>query len=563
MRCPSCGRLYASSERFCSHDGIALESYQPDDPLVGTELLGRYQVLRPLGRGGMGVVYLAQQKGIGRTVACKVLAAERSVDPTARQRFEREARLIAEMRSPHTVALYDFGAADDGRLVLVMEHVEGETLRAILNREGALPVDRAATLVEQVARSLTEAHTRGVVHRDIKPSNVLSAPTPDYPDLVKVVDFGIAALVDERDATRLTITEEAPGTPTYMAPECVAGETPDARADVYALGVLLFEMIAGRPPFVGGSAQEVMTAQLEAEVPLLSDVAETPLPDGVVTLVARCLAKQRALRPRDAGEFREALGIAMGWSEDGRAMQRISDATLPRVSRKAAAPKAPKAAPASVKDDLTLERPGPQVATNAPLPDVPPPPTGRGGRPALVWASVAGAAVLVATVVAVVTAGSEPAATKAPSQPPTAESKKPSDDEGVGTTSESTPPTPVDDLRAPARASAAPGDTAAPGAADARSAAEISPAEIPDVGPAEAEAADAAQPRKAASVPTKASKASSGASPVKKKTTRTKKAKKKADPVAPPASAPKTNIPSEAYDWFKRAKSDSDAQKRP
>jgi len=230
-----------------------------------------------LGRGGMGAVYRARHLGLGRTVAVKLLPAARAAEPEFRRRFEREARALAMLNHPHIVAVHDCGQAD-GQPYIVMEYVDGQPLSALL----PLPPARAAAVVAEVCEALAYAHARGIVHRDIKPANVLL----DGDGRVKVADFGIARLIDsEAPGWAITAADRAAGTPHYQAPEALAGAAPDARMDIYAAGVLLYETITGRPP-LGAFA---------------------PLPGALDAVVRRALAPDPAQRFADAQAMRRAL----------------------------------------------------------------------------------------------------------------------------------------------------------------------------------------------------------------------------------------------------------------
>ena len=203
---------------------------------------GRYQIVRKIGSGGMGAVYLARQVNVGNQVAIKFLPAQLADDADLRRRFEREAALTLQVTHPGAAQLLDAGQDEDGRLYLVFEFVEGDDLSTLLDRDGALAYDEAFAVTLKVAEALAYAHHKGVVHRDIKPENI--RVRRDLAGLhVKVLDFGIARVTDEA-ATRLTVEGSGVGTPRYMAPEQITGGTIDARTDVYALGLVLFEMLS-------------------------------------------------------------------------------------------------------------------------------------------------------------------------------------------------------------------------------------------------------------------------------------------------------------------------------
>ncbi len=266
---------------------------------------GRYQVLRKIGSGGMGAVYLAKQIGVGNQVALKFLPAHLSDDAQLRRRFEREAALSLEVRHPGAAQLLDSGVDSDGQLYLAFEYVEGEDLSALLDREGALSFEDATALTCKVAEVLAFAHAKGVVHRDIKPENI--RVRRDLAGLhVKVLDFGIARLVDEV-GTKLTIDGGVAGTPRYMAPEQIAAGTIDARTDIYALGLVLFEAVTGREAFTRETTSQLMWAQLNDPVPAVVEVQ--PLRDypALDAVIAQACAKEPSGRFASAQALVEAL----------------------------------------------------------------------------------------------------------------------------------------------------------------------------------------------------------------------------------------------------------------
>lgn len=308
-RCPTCERQFDASEAFCSNDGTALEPWRGSDPGVGRLVLGRYRLVRRLGAGGMGVVYAAEQVGLGRVVAVKLLRADRLGDEEAHVRFWREARAVSRLRGPHTVRIFDFGEEVGGELVLVMEHLEGRTLREHLRERGRLSEAEVVGLLREVAEALGEAHAAGVVHRDVKPENVFVEDAPSGRRVARVLDFGVA-WIEADEGQALTSTSQVPGTPAYVSPERVAGEAVDARSDVYALGVMAYELLVGQPPFVAGTAWEVLSAHLGGEPAPFP--AEIQVSEGLQALVWRCLAKAPALRPSDGAELGAALEALAG-----------------------------------------------------------------------------------------------------------------------------------------------------------------------------------------------------------------------------------------------------------
>jgi serine/threonine protein kinase len=242
------------------------------DPLVGQRVAGRYLVIRKLGEGGMGDVFLAEHEDIEKRLALKVLKYEYSSRPDVVVRFKQEAVSASRIKHPNVVDVFDFGQVDDGRFYLAMELLEGRDLADVLAAETVVPPRRAVRIALQVCRALAAAHAKGVVHRDMKPENVFLTMTADGEEIVKIVDFGIAKIRDlgtgaSVDRRRLTKTGMVFGTPEYMAPEQAAGREIDHKVDVYATGVILYEMLAGRVPFWGETFMAVLTAHLTAQPP--------------------------------------------------------------------------------------------------------------------------------------------------------------------------------------------------------------------------------------------------------------------------------------------------------
>jgi len=274
------------------------------DPRAGAEALagrelGRYRILAPIGRGGMGTVYHAVQQPIGRPVALKVIQRSLARDQETSARFLREARIAASLSNPHTVTIHDFGQADDGTLYLAMELLEGEDLSQRISRDGSLSIREACEIAAAVGRSLSEAHRKGIVHRDIKPENVFLATTDEGSSSVKVLDYGLARISNPAaGATRLTRAGVLFGTPQYMSPEQVRGREVDARSDMYSLGVVLFEMLTGVAPFRGADAVAIMAAHAQTPPPDPARTGTRPsLPSELRALLTSLLSKDPGPRP--------------------------------------------------------------------------------------------------------------------------------------------------------------------------------------------------------------------------------------------------------------------------
>lgn len=285
--CPACGGCFGAETGVCPRDGAEPAPALPVERL----LIGRYRLDRRLGRGGMGAVYEAMDVHLRRPVAVKVLLPGLFDDAFALRRFEREARISARLQHPNIVAVHDFGTAETGVTFLVLELLSGVSLREALVREGALDPRTAARWLEEVCAGVRAAHEARVIHRDLKPENVFIARTDGGEEIVKLLDFGIARAVSPRgpDATGpVTLPGTVLGTLAYMPPEQLSGEEVDERGDLFALGVIAFEMVAGRPPFSGRSPAEVLQATLRGEVDL---PGEGPEARRLEAVLRRCLAK--------------------------------------------------------------------------------------------------------------------------------------------------------------------------------------------------------------------------------------------------------------------------------
>ncbi|MEO7730987.1 MAG: serine/threonine-protein kinase [Kofleriaceae bacterium] len=278
--------------------------FAPADLVGRTVADGRYEVVRELGQGGMGTVYLARQVAMDRMVALKLISAGAVRSPEAAVRFEREMKLTAKIEHPNTIRVYDFGEIE-GHLYLTMELLRGRSLGEVLAETPRLPLDRIVRIATQVARALQAAHAEGVVHRDLKPDNVMLLAQYDERDVVKVLDFGVAKSMDEGQA-HMTATGAVIGTPMYLSPEQAMGGAIDARSDLYSFGVVLYQMAAGRLPFTASSITGLLVAHVTELPPPLLEVAPDVHP-GLAALVDELLRKEPAGRPSSARDVERRL----------------------------------------------------------------------------------------------------------------------------------------------------------------------------------------------------------------------------------------------------------------
>jgi len=263
-----------------------------DDKFVGRTLPGGHHILDLISVGGMGRVYRAEQSVLGRTVAVKIIHPHLLADENAAVRFLTEARAASQLNHPNSVSVFDFGRTDDGQPYLVMEFLRGKDLARVNYEEGPLTFTRIVDVLRQVLGALGEAHDLGIVHRDLKPENVILEPLRRGGDFVKVVDFGLAKLKADTKSTSITNPGIVCGTPDYMAPEQGRGDDIDGRSDLYAVGVILFQLLTGRLPFEAESPTQVVMMHLSIPVPDPRQVApERQIPPPLVDVVMKALSK--------------------------------------------------------------------------------------------------------------------------------------------------------------------------------------------------------------------------------------------------------------------------------
>ena len=294
---------------------FAMQSQASGDPLLGTTVAGRYKVIRLLGEGGMGQVYLAEHSAIEKRIALKVLRAEYAHKGEIVTRFQQEAISASRIKHPNVLDVFDFGQLENGCFYLAMEFLEGNDLADELQRSRVLTAPRALPIAMQICRALAAAHGKGVVHRDMKPENVFLQRTGDGEEIIKIVDFGIAQLKPSNEEAaaqsthrRLTRTGMIFGTPEYMAPEQASGKHADLRCDIYAVGIILFELFTGAVPFTGETFLGVLTKHLNEVPPSMRAVyPDLQISNELEAVVLRALAKDPLQRYQTMTELAQAL----------------------------------------------------------------------------------------------------------------------------------------------------------------------------------------------------------------------------------------------------------------
>jgi len=295
------------------------------DPLIGSTVAGRYRVIKLLGEGGMGAVYLAEHVAIEKKLALKVLHAEYASKGDIVTRFKQEAISASRIKHPNVLEIFDFGQLENGAFYLAMEFLEGNDLADEIQRHRVLEPARGLRFAQQICRALAAAHAKGVVHRDMKPENVFLQRTPDGEEIVKIVDFGIALLRTNEEAAasskqrRLTRTGMIFGTPEYMSPEQAGGKHADQRADIYAVGIILYEMFTGAVPFTGETFLGVLAKHLNDTAPPMSAVyPELGISPELQLVIQRALEK----RPEERFQSMSDLSRALGDTPEGRGVFR-------------------------------------------------------------------------------------------------------------------------------------------------------------------------------------------------------------------------------------------------
>jgi len=310
--CPQCGQHFSADGRFCPFDGEplrpALQRDYASDPLLGSVVDDRYEIVNVIGEGGMGVVYAARHRALGKRFALKALRKDLATDHEIAARFMQEARTAASISHPGLVEITDFGKLPTGQPFFVMELLEGQSLAQLIRRGGPIPAARALEIVRQIADALGAAHDRSIVHRDLKPDNVHVSPAAAGRDQVTIVDFGLAKVIG---SSRLTRAGMVFGTPHYMSPEQAQGDPTDHRADIYALGVVMYEMFTGRVPFEADSYMGVLTKHMYMAPTPPSQLVGIDKLGVLEDIILRCLEKKADHRYQALRELTRDLDLAL------------------------------------------------------------------------------------------------------------------------------------------------------------------------------------------------------------------------------------------------------------
>ncbi len=318
--CPTCGKELLEQPNFCPAcggdlRGLGGHSDTFSGALTNRLIDGRYRLMEKLGEGGMGAVYKVEHVRMGKIAALKLMHSDAAIDASLKERFLQESRTVAKLSHPNTVQVFDAGKLDDGSLFMAMEFVPGKDLAWHLKANGPMTEANAVSLSVQVLSSLQEAHEHGIVHRDIKPANVMLVKRRKGEDQVKLLDFGIAKLLESEG--RKSATADFVGTPAYMSPEQIRGINIDARSDLYSLGAMVFELVTGRPPFDHESPMKIINMHLTQEVPRIAEVApNVQISPAFEEVLRRALSKEADARFQDAeamksafDELRKTLGV--------------------------------------------------------------------------------------------------------------------------------------------------------------------------------------------------------------------------------------------------------------
>jgi serine/threonine protein kinase len=371
MQCPSCHKDVEGNPPFCALCGAPMPHQPGPDPLLGRTLGGKFKIVKLIGEGGMGAVYVGEQ-ALGqhtRKVAIKTLHAHLSRDEKIRVRFQREVGTLATLEHPNTVQVFDFGTTEDGVLYIIMEFVLGRSIADVLEKEGPMPSARVEKILEQIVGSLSEAHGKGIIHRDLKPDNIILTDRAGQKDFVKVLDFGIAKRSGEEDRNEAKLTQQGMvlGTPPYMSPEQFTGQPLDGRSDIYSLAVMAYEMLTGVLPFDASTAFEWATLHMTAAP---KAIEATPnggaLPESMRSAIMRALSKNKEQRFPTIGDFLDRFEGKVGASPQ-EAAQKKGTAGMANAPAYGVPQRAPQSEPHQAPAQQHSPGPSPHIAPSAPV----------------------------------------------------------------------------------------------------------------------------------------------------------------------------------------------------
>ena len=351
MQCPSCHKDVEGNPPFCALCGAPIPHQPGPDPLIGRTLGGKFKIVKLIGEGGMGAVYIGEQ-ALGqhtRKVAIKTLHAHLSRDEKIRTRFQREVGTLATLEHPNTVQVFDFGTTEDGVLYIVMEFVLGRSIADVLEKEGPMKAPRVEKILEQIVGSLAEAHGKGIIHRDLKPDNIILTDRAGQKDFVKVLDFGIAKRSGEEDRNEAKLTQQGMvlGTPPYMSPEQFTGQPLDARSDIYSLAVMAYEMLTGVLPFDATTAFEWATLHMTAAPKAIEAMPNgAALPESMRGAIMRSLSKNKEQRFASITDFLDRFEGKVGASAEESAQRKPTAQEPPARAGTAGMANAPAQGPA-------------------------------------------------------------------------------------------------------------------------------------------------------------------------------------------------------------------------
>lgn len=311
--CLECNRQFTGIVRACPHDGAALVPLARD-PMIGTCLMGKYDIIDVIGHGGMGVVYKGRQVLMERTVAIKMLQSQHIADSQSVQRFLREGKASCRMNHPNIITVYDFGITpQSGQPFIVMDYLQGISLSDLIKQDGQVSVERSIKILTQATDALDHAHRAGVIHRDLKPSNIMLIEYEDEKDFVKIVDFGVAQLIGAGgEQQRLTQMGEVCGSPVYMSPEQCQGLELDVRSDIYSMGIVIYETLTGRLPLIGKTMVETMSKHISEMPPRFSESRpDLYIPERLEAVIWKAMAKDPASRHQSMAELCRDLETAI------------------------------------------------------------------------------------------------------------------------------------------------------------------------------------------------------------------------------------------------------------